>query len=193
MTIDLERPRRAKGEPIESWNVRREAWCEYKRMERSGNRVMLRQHEDALAWLVEPAPAIEDSPTPPLPEALDTSLEQNPGLFGGDVIGPLEALKAKIDAVRNGGSAPSGVDDLPALTPADLLNMVEDNPPGSAAELENAVRALRGEGRRRFAELLNEELSALEQLRKVGKAGADPRREHDIQYLLGLFARLGET
>lgn len=105
----------------------------------------------------------------------------------------MEALRAKIDGVRKTGSIDtSGVDDLEPLTPDDLINMVADNPPGSAAELENTVRVIRGEARRRFTELLNVELSGLEQERAVGSAHANPKREQQIEYLLGLFARLGE-
>jgi hypothetical protein len=117
--------------------------------------------------------------------------EPTPEPIDADILGPLEALKAKIDAVRATGSVdPSGVDDIEPLTTADLVNMVADNPPGSAAELEEAVRALKGEARRRFSEQLNVELAELKNSR--GLAGEDLKREQQVEYLLGLFARVGE-
>lgn len=107
------------------------------------------------------------------------------------VLGPLEALKAKIDRVRQTGSVdPSSVDDIEPLTTNDLINMVADDPPGSAVELEEAVRAIKGEARRRFSEQLNVELAELKNSR--GMAGEDLKREQQVEYLLGLFARLGE-
>lgn len=98
-----------------------------------------------------------------------------------EVVGPLEALKAKIDAVRAGQQE---------LTPDELLQMYRDDPPGAAAKLEDAVRALKGEARRKLSELLNVELAELKNLR--GMAGEDREREQQIEYLLGLFTRLGE-
>jgi len=127
-------------------------------------------------------PATE--PTAPEPEP-------TPEPIDAGILGPLEALKAKIDRVRATGSVdPSGVDDIEPLTTADLVNMVADNPPGSAAELEEAVRAIKGEARRRFSEQLNVELAELKNSR--GLAGEDLKREQQVEYLLGLFARLGE-
>lgn len=109
----------------------------------------------------------------------------------GDKLEGLEELRAKIDRVRATGSIdPSNVDDLEPLKPDDLINMVADNPPGSAAELEEAVRAIKGEARRRFSEQLNVELAELKNSR--GLAGEDLQREQQVEYLLGLFARLGE-
>lgn len=98
-----------------------------------------------------------------------------------EVVGPLAALKAKIDAVRAGQQE---------LTPDELLQMYRDDPPGAAAKLEDAVRALKGEARRKLSELLNVELAELKNLR--GMAGEDREREQQIEYLLGLFTRLGE-
>lgn len=98
-----------------------------------------------------------------------------------EVVGPLETLKAKIDAVRAGQQE---------LTPDELLQMYRDDPPGAAAKLEDAVRALKGEARRKLSELLNVELAELKNLR--GMAGEDREREQQIEYLLGLFTRLGE-
>lgn len=153
------------------------------------------------------------APIVPLGPALDASIEANPDLFGDEpelvaeqeinplaveldearqaALAPLEALKAKIDRVRQTGSVdPSSVDDLAPLTTADLINMVADDPPGSAVELEDAVRAVRGEARRRFSEQLNVELAELKNSR--GMAGEDLKREQQVEYLLGLFARVGE-
>lgn len=98
-----------------------------------------------------------------------------------DVVSPLEELKAKIDAVRAGAQE---------MTPDELLQMYRDEPPGAAAKLEDAVRALKGEARRKLSELLNVELAELKNLR--GMAGEDREREQQIEYLLGLFTRLGE-
>jgi hypothetical protein len=60
----------------------------------------------------------------------------------------------------------------------------------AAAELEEAVRAIRGEARRRFSEQLNVELAELKNSR--GLAGENLKREQQVEYLLGLFARVGE-
>jgi len=125
---------------------------------------------------------------------LDAPTEEQPEEDGADaetVLGPLEALKAKIDRVRETGSVdPSSVDDIEPLTTNDLINMVADDPPGSAVELEEAVRAIKGEARRRFSEQLNVELAELKNSR--GMAGEDLKREQQVEYLLGLFARVGE-
>jgi|JI10StandDraft_1071094.scaffolds.fasta_scaffold379189_3 hypothetical protein len=98
-----------------------------------------------------------------------------------EVVGPLEALKAKIDAVRAGKAE---------MSPDELIEMHKDNPPGAAQKLEDAVRALKGEARRKLSELLNVELAELKNNR--GMAGQDLEREQQIEYLLGLFTRLGE-
>ena len=52
------------------------------------------------------------------------------------------------------------------------------------------MRAIRGTSRRRLSELLNVELAELRNAR--GMVGEDLVREQQIEYLLGLFARLGE-
>lgn len=131
-------------------------------------------------------PEATPEPEQPKEEVADEPVEQKP-----DVLGPLEELLAKIDRVRATGSVdPSGVDDIAPLNTDDLINMVADNPPGSAAELEEAVRAIKGEARRRFSEQLNVELAELKNSR--GLAGEDLQREQQVEYLLGLFARLGE-
>jgi len=120
----------------------------------------------------------------PLSQVLDEKIEEHPELFGGDVeavLGPLEALKAKIDAVRAGTQE---------LSPQELIDMHRDDPPGAATKLEDAIRALKGEARRKLSELLNVELAELKNLR--GMAGEDREREQQIEYLLGLFTRLGE-
>lgn len=97
------------------------------------------------------------------------------------IVAPLEQLKARIDAVRADEAEPE-VDEL--------LDMVVDNPPGAARQLEDAVRAIRGQSRRRLSELLHVELAELRNSR--GLVGEDLVREQQIEYLLGLFARLGE-
>jgi hypothetical protein len=66
----------------------------------------------------------------------------------------------------------------------DLLGMDE----AAAAE---AVKAMKGERRKRFTELLHAEHSELRNHR--GMAGEDLKREAAIEGLLGLFARLGEV
>ena len=119
-----------------------------------------------------------------LDAALDQAVISNPDLFGGaggDPVGGLEAIKAKIDAVRAGTQE---------LSPQELIDMHRDDPPGAAAKLEDAIRALKGEARRKLSELLNVELAELKNLR--GMAGEDREREQQIEYLLGLFTRLGE-
>jgi len=125
-------------------------------------------------------PVIDPEPTPELPDAVP---EEGPqGHEPLEVIlGPLEELKAKIDAVRA---------DEQSFEVDELLEMVVDNPPGAARQLEDAVRAIRGGSRRRLSELLHVELAELRNSR--GLVGEDLVREQQIEYLLGLFARLGE-
>lgn len=118
------------------------------------------------------APVITPEPVP-RPEMDEEPIEA--------ILGPLEELKLKIDAVRAG---------LQEMEVDELLDMVVDNPPGAARELEDAVRAIRGQSRRRLSELLNVELAELRNSR--GLVGEDLVREQQIEYLLGLFARLGE-
>lgn len=98
-----------------------------------------------------------------------------------DVADRLQDLKERIDEVRSDSEEPA-VDTL--------LDMVVDNPPGAARQLEDAVRALKSEPRRRLSELLHVELAELKNSR--GLVGEDLVREQQIEYLLGLFARLGE-
>ncbi len=131
------------------------------------------------------APSVaEDAPDAPPPETVPEPQSEaaEPVYNSVEVLlGPLEELKARIDAVRAG-------EDL--LEVEDLLEMVVDNPPGSSRHLEDAVRAIRGTSRRRLSELLNVELAELRNAR--GMVGEDLVREQQIEYLLGLFARLGE-
>jgi len=84
----------------------------------------------------------------------------------------------------------SSVDDIEPLTTNDLVKMVADDPPGSSAQLEHAVRSVRGEARRRFSEQLNVELAELKNSR--GMAAENLPREQQIEVLLGLFVRVGE-
>jgi hypothetical protein len=102
----------------------------------------LREMQDEIAYLM--------SATLPEPEAalaIDLSEQADPV---EEVVGPLAALKAKIDAVRAGTQE---------LTPDELISMHRDDPPGAAAKLEDAVRALKGEARRKLNELMNVELA----------------------------------
>ena len=161
------------------------------------DRIARERHEAAKkAALEEAAPAAEPAPAEPDPRDAELAAlrariaelesasyidrDERPDAVE-EVVGPLEALKAKIDAVR------AGTQDL---TPDELLQMYRDDPPGAAAKLEDAVRALKGEARRKLSELLNVELAELKNLR--GMAGEDRTREQQIEYLLGLFTRLGE-
>lgn len=135
----------------------------------------------------EPAPDYRDDELAAL-RARIAELESPPEskleadeLAPADPLGPLEALKAKIDAVRAGTQE---------LTPDELISMHRDDPPGAAAKLEDAIRALKGDARRKLSELLNVEFAELKNLR--GMAGEDREREQQIEYLLGLFTRLGE-
>jgi len=174
--------RQERGEVIPSAEWGNEDDLNARRAAKRKKRQEARQaQEDRLAALERQLAAPSEPPAPePTPEPIDAG-----------ILGPLEALKAKIDRVRQTGSVdPSGVDDLEPLTTADLVNMVADNPPGSAAELEEAVRAIKGEARRRFSEQLNVELAELKNSR--GLAGEDLKREQQVEYLLGLFARVGE-
>lgn len=161
------------------------------------DRIARERHEAAKkAALEESAPAAEPAPAAPDPRdaelaALRARLaelesasyidrDERPDAVE-EVVGPLEALKAKIDAVRAGKAE---------MSPDELIEMHKDNPPGAAQKLEDAVRALKGEARRKLSELLNVELAELKNNR--GMAGQDLEREQQIEYLLGLFTRLGE-
>lgn len=142
-------------------------------------------------------PDIPEPPPSSIPSSQVEALEEDatpPPADPGEVsiLSSLEELKARIDKARSGGSELSSVEDAEPLTPDDLINMVSDIPPGSAELIEGAVKSIRGEARKKFTELLNVELAELEQERTIGSARADLKRERDIEYLLGLFARLGE-
>jgi hypothetical protein len=134
----------------------------------------LDQLAEVVGYLLPGFEADEPPTEPPAPEP-------TPEPIDASIIGPLEALKAKIDAVRAGSQE---------LTPDELISMHRDDPPGAAAKLEDAIRALKGDARRKLSELLNVELAELKNLR--GMAGEDREREQGIEYLLGLFTRLGE-
>ena len=100
-----------------------------------------------------------------LDAALTASLASNPELYPpapADPLGPLEALKAKIDAVR---------------VPDEIRQLMEDGE--TVAEV-----------RERLTPKLNSELSKLKNLR--GLAGEDLGREAEIETLLGMLSRLGE-
>jgi len=150
-------------------NARRKAKREARQAREKAREDRLAELEAAMAAIKKEAPATPYIDLSERPDAVE------------EVVGPLEALKAKIDAVR------AGQQDL---TPDELLQMYRDDPPGAAAKLEDAVRALKGEARRKLSELLNVELAELKNLR--GMAGEDRTREQQIEYLLGLFTRLGE-
>lgn len=105
MTADLERPRRAKGEPMSAYSERREAYVAAHRRERNKRHIIterteriveriepvedeatkrrLQEAEDALAWLMEPG-------EPELESASYIDRDERPAAVE-EVVGPLEA------------------------------------------------------------------------------------------------------
>ena len=177
MSEAMERPRRAKGESMAEYRERREGYVAAHRDTRNGNRAVLAQHADVLAYLVEPAPSLDT--------LTDQALEDRPDLFSNtEPVDPeKEALRDQVSelqrqlAERDAEPPPLSPDPVKHMIPEEIRKLMEDG-----ESLSNA--------KRRLTELLWVEQAELRNLR--GTDRGDLKREAEIERLLGLFARLGE-
>lgn len=175
---------------IAAYRERREGYVAAHRDTRNGNRVKLAQHDDALAYLLAPAPD------------LDTLTEEaraaNPDLFSpSDDITALQSLEAERDeALERLAVESEKVSDLrrqlserdaepPPLSPDPVKHMIPEEIRNLMQEGESLSSA-----KRRLTELLWVEQAELRNLRGTDRENL--KREAEIERLLGLFARLGE-
>lgn len=166
----LDRPRRGDDEPISEWRQRREAYVAQHRAERSGNRAMLRRHEDAIAWLIEPGAAIEQAPAAPL--------------AAGAVARAEEALERLQDAASRSPAPVSSVDTL-TLSPR-LRALLRAGEPLST-EINRLSAALRLE----FDEVNNLTLTPGGASRILDSGKTAGLRHHELSELLNELAELG--
>lgn len=192
MTVELERPRRAKGEPMDAYHARREEYVAAHRRERNKRHIIertvetvretpivqpvemdeaarreLRELRDTVAYLMEPAEE----------DLAKASEDPAPMLFD-----PPPAFPEPSDKMADWVD----VQAEEQLTTEDLLAAQRTN----HIEAEQVVQRLTRMKRKKFFELLNVELAELQQER--GGPKEDLKREGEIEALLGLFARVGE-
>lgn len=182
--------RRAKGESMAAYRERREGYVAAHRDTRNGNRVKLAQHDDALAYLLAPAPD------------LDTLTEEaraaNPDLFSpSDDITALQSLEAERDeALERLAVESEKVSDLrrqlserdaepPPLSPDPVKHMI----PEEIRKLMQGDETL-PQARQRLWPILNAELGELKNQEALFNKTI-PRRA-EVEQIISILARLGE-